>query len=99
MLQNGLSIVGGERFVRAGSHADAARVHAAVEDHNDVRAERLNLRLHLLAGALSDRDRADDRADADDDSEHRQDRPEFVARQGPQRYANYFSRIHDANLI
>jgi len=74
VLQNRLSVIGGEGLVRSATHVHAAGVHAASKDHDDIRSEGLNLLLHLFAGALADRDRADDCADADDDSEHRQNR-------------------------
>ncbi len=94
MLQNGFRIVGGERLIRAVTHADAAGIHAAGENHNHVVAQGLNLLLDLLTGSLADSDRADDGADTDNDAEHGENGPQLVPSQRPQRDAYHFFEVH-----
>ena len=59
---------------------------AELGDDDGVRAELADQRLELVAEAAHQRRHADDRRHADHDAEHRQERPELVGPERPQRH-------------
>ncbi len=60
----------------------AAEIALPRSNRQHVRAQLRDLRLYGPLGALAERDHGDHRADADDDAEHGEHRPELV---GPDR--------------
>ena len=79
-LRDRLGVVEGERRRRPGALAHEAAGHRSRHDGQEVRAEVLDAVRDPARRPLGDRDEGDDRADADDDAEHRQDGPQ--ARRG-----------------
>jgi hypothetical protein len=59
---------------------NAALIHATGIDGDQIFTKALKLLLHLSRCAFANRNRADHRADADDDAQHRKQRAHFVAR-------------------
>ena len=80
-LSHGQGVLDRQRAGAAKTGADAAAVDAAGEDQDDVLAEGGDAGLDLGLGAVADADHGDDRADADDDAQHGQRRPQLVPAQ------------------
>ena len=79
---------------RAGADLNAARARLAGVDRQERGAERRDAVVHLLLCASSERDHRDHRGDADDDAEHRQQRPQFVRAECAERDAEGFRDQH-----
>ena len=75
---DGREVVPRERRHRAEAALDAARARRAGQDDEEVRPHRGERLLDLRLGARADRHHRDDRADADDDPERRQERAQLV---------------------
>ena len=85
LTRHRLGIAVEKRVDVAEAGSDAALHVAAGQYDQDVGAKRGDLRANGRLGAFADGDHGDDRADADDDTEHRQESAQLVSRQRAQR--------------
>ena len=82
---DGVGVVLRQRVARARAHARSARGHRAGKQHDQVRAERLDLFLHTRLGARAHPDHGDHGGNADDDAEHGERAAKLVDPQRAQR--------------
>ena len=70
------------------------KVHAAIEDHDEVAAQALDLGLHRGSRALPDGHHGDHRRDSDDDAQDGQHGAHAISLEGPQGHPEDHGEVH-----